>query len=966
MSEGVRFTVIKADKDESKVEVLDAGKESADNALSNSSKSPLLGREECGTNNEAGNLALYEEDIKKRPKLATLLATLSNYDVTIPVSKNKGEDVKPKSKDQKVVKMGTLAGVYLPCLQNIFGVILFIRLSWIVGTAGVLQSFVIVLLCCCCTMLTAVSMSAIATNGMVPGGGSYFMISRSLGREFGGAVGILFYLGTTFASSMYILGAIEILLTYIAPSMSLFGDVSGGGTQSPAMLNNMRVYGTILLITLAFLVFVGVKIVNKFASLFLLCVLLSILAIYVGFFSIHARSSTDICFVGERLMPKHLYNSCSKNDTKLGNFFMETQASYLYWNQSSVFIVNGAPGITSGVFSDNIASQYVRKGQTIKGTSPFPGSIVADITSSFTVLLAIFFPSVTGIMAGSNRSGNLKDAQRSIPRGTIAAIATTMGESIGGSLIVANIAWPSKWVVLIGSFLSTVGAGLQSLTGAPRLLQAISKDGIIPFLNVFATSSKGGEPQRALLLTIAISEIGIIIASLDAVAPIITMFFLMCYGFVNFACALQSLLKAPNWRPRFRFYHWLTSAIGVAFCLSLMFISSWYYAIVAIVVAVLIYKYIEYRGAEKEWGDGLRGLSLSAARYSLLKLEQGSLHTKNWRPQVLVLCTTMKSPEVDEKSKNVITLVSQLKAGRGLTIVGSVVHGDYTHNTVEVDESKENLQEVMKAEKVKGFCKVIAAKDLSEGYSFLIQNGGLGGLTPNTVIIAWPQDWKESLSLTAFINTVRVTSERHEALVVVKDADSFPDRKDRQEGFIDVWWIVHDGELEDNSIQMKKDLSKFLYNLRIAATIEVVEMLDQDICAYTYERTLMMEQRKVLLEKMKLSRRESRVEKETVNGDDGNALPPDAKKESNFSLKQTYHTKPKGINLQRMNTAVKLNAVIKEKSEDSKLIMINLPTPPRSLQHQEHYMEFIDVLTEGLHRVILVRGGGHEVVTIYS
>ena len=80
--------------------------------------------------------------------------------------------------------------------------------------------------------------------------------------------------------------------SYIAQDMSLFGDVAGGGTVSTAMLNNMRVYGTILLFLLAIMVFIGVKYVNKFASVFLLCVLLSILAIYVGFFSIHARGST--------------------------------------------------------------------------------------------------------------------------------------------------------------------------------------------------------------------------------------------------------------------------------------------------------------------------------------------------------------------------------------------------------------------------------------------------------------------------------------------------------------------------------------------------------------------------------------------------------------------------------------------------------------------------------------------------
>ena len=58
------------------------------------------------------------------------------------------------------------------------------------------------------------------------------------------------------------------------------------------------------------------------------------------------------------------------------------------------------------------------------------------------------------------------------------------GESIGGRLVVSYLAWPSEWVILIGAFLSTVGAGLQSLTGAPRLLQAIAKDNIIPFLAV--------------------------------------------------------------------------------------------------------------------------------------------------------------------------------------------------------------------------------------------------------------------------------------------------------------------------------------------------------------------------------------------------------------------------------------------------------------------------------------------------
>ena len=86
--------------------------------------------------------------------------------------------------------------------------------------------------------------------------------------------------------------------TYVAPGMSLFGDVrSSGGATSSVMLNNMRVYGTILLFLLAAVVFIGVKVVNKCASLFLACVLLSILATYIGFFSVHTRSDTRCTFL---------------------------------------------------------------------------------------------------------------------------------------------------------------------------------------------------------------------------------------------------------------------------------------------------------------------------------------------------------------------------------------------------------------------------------------------------------------------------------------------------------------------------------------------------------------------------------------------------------------------------------------------------------------------------------------------
>ena len=122
--------------------------------------------------------------------------------------------------------------------------------------------------------------------------------------------------------------------------------------------------------------------------------------------------------------------------------------------------------------------------------------------------------------------------------------------------MLGNIAVPHPKVIEIGSFLSTFGAGLQSLTGAPRLLQSIAKDETIPFLKPIAVLSKSNEPTRALFLTLAICQLAVLIGNVDAVAPLLSMFFLMCYCFVNVACALLTLLKTPNWRPSFKFYHW--------------------------------------------------------------------------------------------------------------------------------------------------------------------------------------------------------------------------------------------------------------------------------------------------------------------------------------------------------------------------------------------------------------------------
>ena len=225
--------------------------------------------------------------------------------------------------------------------------------------AGVGLSLVIVLMAVACTFLTTISMSAIATNGHVPAGGPYYMISRSLGKELGVSVGILFYLTTACGTAMYILGAIEILMDDIAPQMAI----------SAIPENNARLYGSVLLLFLTIVTLFGMRNINRFAIVFLACVLIAILSILVGLFASNRPG--------------------------------------LPTNE-----VLGFPGDLSENFGPGFNKPDMQ------------GAVNPDGVS-FIKLFAIFFPSVTGIMAGSNRSGDLKNAGKSIPAGTLSAVGVS-------------------------------------------------------------------------------------------------------------------------------------------------------------------------------------------------------------------------------------------------------------------------------------------------------------------------------------------------------------------------------------------------------------------------------------------------------------------------------------------------------------------------------------------------------------
>uniref|UniRef100_W6NT81 Amino acid permease-associated region domain containing protein n=1 Tax=Haemonchus contortus TaxID=6289 RepID=W6NT81_HAECO len=865
------------------------------------------------------NLALFEE-----PSMPFFSSYLKAHTTPGPLERMQSENQKKKA------DLGTMLGVYLPTIQHILGVTMFIRLFWVVGIAGLGQTFLLLLLCCLCTFLTCISISAVATNGVVESGGAYFMISRNLGPEFGSAVGLLFYLANTVATSMYLVGGVEILLLYIFPGLTIGGSEVHSQTGTFGMMtNNLRFYSTLLLLLEFLIVAMGVKFVQMLAPVSLVCVILSILACYAGGIekTLNPDAGQRVCMYGDHLLQSKFFipkdngsiydmcDYCTPNNTFLMDNLCPLGKCPADVLTTPLSCINGFPGFKSNAFSDNFGSQYIDQFHTtVDDKADLNRDVFQDVKTSFWVLLAIYFPAVTGIFTGANMSGDLKNPQQSIPKGTIAATLTTSfiyfslafvfgatidgsvlrdknGQSMGGTMVVASLSWPSAWVLLIGSFLSTFGAALQCLCSAPRLLQSIAKDDVIPILRPFKKVTKNNEPFLGLIVTTVIAELAILMGAMDSIAAVVDFFFLMCYAFVNIICTLHSLLGAPNWRPRFKYYHWFLSFLGASLCFFIMFSTHWDYALVSIFLCVLIYKYVEWKGAKKEWGDGIRGLALTTAQYSLMKIEDKDPHPKNWRPQLLLLFSMPWAKElVDVRYLNLLNLASQLKAGKGLTVVTSFLRGSLNSpdDRKRAEQIKSRMDFDMNQVRLRGFAKTLVHEEnqITGSLSTLIQSVGLGGLKPNTVLVSWPvHERGSSESSDSEYNTF--TDKLHAAcamdmcLIVAKGIIDFPSNAFKLTGFIDVYWIVQDGGLclliayllkqhkvwrgcklriiaiaqeNDNNLKMQTELQQYVYQLRIDAKILIVELADPEISKNAFERTLLMEERTMVLKQMQEAR----------------------------------------------------------------------------------------------------------------
>ncbi|KAK6104268.1 Amino acid permease family protein [Brugia pahangi] len=483
----------------------------------------------------------------------------------------------------------------------------------------------------------------------------------------------------------------------------------------------------------------------------------------------------------------------------------------------------------------------------------------------------------------------------------------------------------------------------------------------------------------------------------------------MCYAFVNLICALHSLLKVPNWRPRFRYYHWSLSLTGAALCFFIMFASHWQYAVFSIILTFVIYKYVEWKGAKKEWGDGIRGLALSTAQYSLLKVEDKDPHPKNWRPQLLVLVydSFWSNSVMDKWNVNLINLAGQLKAGRGLAIVVALIKGSSWNcgDRQKAEEMKERIQHEMLRVHLRGFGKTLLFDEnqMHGCFATLFQSIGIGGLKPNTVLMNWPKIEEENAVFA--VELVEAVA-NDECIMLAKGITEFPSSSsDRLTGYIDIWWILLDGdllmltafllkqhkiwrgcklrifaiaEIPGKNVELKAMLQKYIYMLRIDATVFIVDdNVDHGNEPETSSGLIHSADALMITTKEKKNDHKS---KKIIRGaaSENNEMQAETtfipNGLSSFSKDYLSVYNQREIEFHNdenwkgtLETIKRFNEVIVGNSKDSQLVLLSLPRPPVNKEKiLSHYMRYISTLTLNLQRVLFIGGSGKEVVTINS
>ncbi|KAM6253043.1 solute carrier family 12 member 3 [Porphyrio hochstetteri] len=614
------------------------------------------------------------------------------------------------------VRFGWVKGVMIRCMLNIWGVILYLRLPWITAQAGIALTWLIILMSVTVTTITGLSISAISTNGKVKSGGTYFLISRSLGPELGGSIGLIFAFANAVAVAMHTVGFAETVRDLLQEHNSLIVDPT----------NDIRIIGVITVTVLLGISLAGMEWEAKAQILFFLVILVSFINYLVG-----------------TVIPASV----------------EKQAKGFFSYRAEIFAQNFVP--------------------SWRGPE-----------GSFFGLFSIFFPSATGILAGANISGDLKDPAVAIPKGTLMAIfwttvsylvlSATIGAcvvrdasgSLNDSVAVGSpgcegLACSFGWnftactqqqscryglsnyyqsmsmvsgfgpLITAGIFGATLSSALACLVSAPKVFQCLCRDQLYPLIGFFGKGyGRNSEPIRGYMLTYVIAVGFILIAELNAIAPIISNFFLCSYALINFSCFHASITNSPGWRPSFRYYSKWAALFGAAISVVIMFLLTWWAALIAFGIVIFLLGYVLYKKPDVNWGSSMQASSYNMALNYSVGLSEVDEHIKNYRPQCLVLTGPPNFRPA------LVDFVGTFTKNLSLMLCGNVLIGPRKQKMPESQLTADGHTKWLVKRKIKAFYTDVVAEDLRSGVQMLIQAAGLGKMRPNILALGYKRNWR--------------------------------------------------------------------------------------------------------------------------------------------------------------------------------------------------------------------------------
>jgi amino acid transporter len=603
-------------------------------------------------------------------------------------------------------RLGTFGGVFTPSILTILGIILFLRLGYVVGNAGLVMALLIIVGATAVSVLTSISVAAIATNIEVKGGGDYYLISRTLGMEFGGAIGIVLFLAQSVSVGFYAIGFGEAV-------SSVVGWEAQWATQIVAAAAILGLFA---------LAWAGADVATRFQYVVMVALMAALVSFYTG---------------------------------AIGGAELDTV-------QDGLSAPDGALG--------------------------------------FWVIFAIFFPAVTGFTQGVSMSGDLKNPSKSLPRGTFVAVGlsavvyisiavllaanATGAEMIDDTGILGNIA-SVPVLIDIGVIAATLSSAMASFLGGPRIMQSLASDRIFPVLGFFAKGhGSAANPRRAVLLTLAIALGTIALGDLDAIAPVVSMFFLISYGLLNYATYYEARASSPAFRPRFRFFNRRTSLTGALLCLGAMLAINPIAGAAAVLVLGVIYQYLARRARPERWSDASHSHHFQRAKESIRAMAGEADTARNWRPQLLVFSAD------PVRRERLLRFATWMEGNSGLTAAVLILEGGGAIDRKGREEEENGLRDQIDELGLDIHARVVLAPNGMEALPIVVQAFGVGALESNTALFGLPEQ-PDHQRRAAYVTALQQVARFGQNVVVMSTDEArwnamveIPHRKRR----IDVWW----------------------------------------------------------------------------------------------------------------------------------------------------------------------------------